>query len=140
MQICKTEIQLLCKEALDLPEFAGSTIRGAFGNILKQTACVQPNTSCQHCMMRKRCVYTICLRADGTFLRAISTIWSTTTICVRTSNYPKYHKGGEIRLGLLLYGDAIDYLAYFTYCFTRSGQWGLGRNRSPLARAYMGCF
>ena len=42
MQICKVELRLISKTTLQLPEFAGSTIRGAFGNILRETVCVQP--------------------------------------------------------------------------------------------------
>jgi hypothetical protein len=132
MQICKVELRLISKTTLQLPEFAGSTIRGAFGNILRETVCVQPNTKCQHCMLRNHCAYTYLFEGR----------WYFSSSTQPQSGVPQpfvfeppidgqtRSQGNEIQLGLLLYGDAINYLPYFTYCFERLGQWGLGRNRS----------
>lgn len=133
MRICKVELQLMGKTTLDLPEFAGSTIRGAFGNVLRETVCVQPNTKCQHCVLRNRCVYTYLFESGWYFSsgdRQQSGVPQ--PFVFEPPSDQNTSKEGELRLGLLLYGDAIDYLPYFTYCFSRLGQRGLGRNRSKF--------
>jgi hypothetical protein len=125
------ELQLIGKTALDLPEFAGSTIRGAFGNILKETVCVQPGTQCQHCVLSNRCIYTYLFEGEWYFSdgdRPQSGVPQPFVFEPPTDQNALSEK--ETRLGLLLYGEAIDCLPYFTYCFARLGQWGLGRNRS----------
>jgi hypothetical protein len=131
VQICKVEFRLTSIEKMELPQFAGSTIRGAFGNILKEVVCVQPYTKCQDCMLRNRCVYTYLFESRWYFSsddRPQSGV-PQPFVFEAPINGATRPKGSEIKLGLLLYGDGIDYLPYFTYCFKKLGQWGLGRNR-----------
>lgn len=42
---------------IDLPEYAGSTLRGAFGHALKRTVCVTRLADCKPCPLYRRCAY-----------------------------------------------------------------------------------
>lgn len=133
MRICKVELQIIGDSTLYLPEFAGSTIRGAFGNVLRDTVCVQPNTKCQHCILRNRCVYTYLFESGWYFTSGDRQQSGVPQPFVFEPPYEQNRsKEDELRLGLLMYGDAINYLPYFTYCFSRLGQRGLGPNRSTF--------
>ena len=44
--------------SIRLPEYAGSTLRGAFGHALRQLACMTREKSCGGCMLAATCPYT----------------------------------------------------------------------------------
>ncbi|WP_197456484.1 CRISPR system precrRNA processing endoribonuclease RAMP protein Cas6 [Ferrovum myxofaciens] len=43
---------------MNLPEYAGSALRGAFGHALRGLACVTRSKTCQGCMLAASCTYT----------------------------------------------------------------------------------
>lgn len=132
MRISKVDLCLRGSAPMELPPFAGSTIRGAFGNLLKETVCVQHRRSCQSCMLRGRCTYTYLFESGWYFSTGDRPQAGVPQPFVfePPANRPLEPESNTIQLGLLLYGDAIDYLPYFTYCFEQLGKVGLGRHRA----------
>ena len=43
---------------IELPDYAGSAFRGAFGRALRKTACMTRMTDCSACPLRSTCAYT----------------------------------------------------------------------------------
>lgn len=128
MQISRIKLNLTSNEKLTFPTFFGSTIRGAFGNILKETTCVQKNHNCPSCMLRNNCPYTYLFESPWYFSNKDKPRAGVPQPFVfDTSN--NSNMGRDINLELLLYGDSISYLPYFIYCFDKLGEYGLGRNR-----------
>jgi hypothetical protein len=51
------ELTLRASEAVSLPAFLGSTLRGAFGHALKEAVCVMNHRDCARCLVADRCIY-----------------------------------------------------------------------------------
>ena len=54
---CSLTFRAVPLTCLMLPEYKGSTLRGAFGSTFKQIACVAQDAHCDHCQVRSTCVY-----------------------------------------------------------------------------------
>ena len=123
---------------LHLPPYKGSTLRGAFGIVFKDTVCVMEHRDCDRCILRLKCAYPYIF---DTPIPESST---------RMRNYPRaphpfvieppletkttYEPDSPLAFGLTLIGKAIDYLPYFIYTFERLGQHqGIGIGRGKFA-------
>jgi len=42
---------------LILPPYKGSTLRGAFGTVVKDTVCVVDHRDCERCILKSKCAY-----------------------------------------------------------------------------------
>jgi hypothetical protein len=42
---------------LNLPPYKGSTLRGAFGTVFKDTVCVVEHRDCDRCILKLKCAY-----------------------------------------------------------------------------------
>ncbi|MBL8149867.1 MAG: CRISPR system precrRNA processing endoribonuclease RAMP protein Cas6 [Blastocatellia bacterium] len=51
------ELYLCAKESTLLPSFLGSTLRGAFGQALKDVVCIMNHRDCAKCIVFDRCTY-----------------------------------------------------------------------------------
>lgn len=131
MQISKVELKFSSNEKIDLPPFIGSTIRGAFGNILKETVCVQKNIDCRKCMLRNICTYTYLFESPWYFSDDDKPQAGVPNPFVFDASI-NHKLENNINLYILLYGRGINYLPYFVYCFKKLGENGLGANRIKL--------
>ena len=50
-------LHMRVEEPLELPVYKGSTLRGAFGVMFKDTVCVVPHRDCSRCVLRTHCAY-----------------------------------------------------------------------------------
>ena len=57
LKIARYEIRLRAEESAAVPAFAGSTLRGAFGQALKNTVCVTRHRNCESCLVSRQCIY-----------------------------------------------------------------------------------
>lgn len=55
--IAQLRLILRAKDVVNLPEFSGSTWRGALGQALRRLACVCPGVECKICVMQPMCWY-----------------------------------------------------------------------------------
>lgn len=131
MEICRLELILSSNEAQEMAPFIGSTIRGAFGNILKDIYCVEPPGKCSDCMLRNRCVYTYLFESGWYFSNGECQQAGVPQPYVFEPTVNAETKSGKvkIKLGLLLFGNSIDYVPVFVNCINKIGRWGLGKNR-----------
>ncbi len=56
--LSRYRLEFIATSAIRLPEYAGSTLRGAFGHALRQLACATRAKTCQGCMLATSCPYT----------------------------------------------------------------------------------
>jgi hypothetical protein len=57
--LVRLNVQLVARQPADWPHFAGSTLRGAFGRALRETACVTGKPDCKGCPLRQNCSYAV---------------------------------------------------------------------------------
>jgi hypothetical protein len=57
LNLARYQLRLRARQAVVLPPFLGSTLRGAFGHALKAAVCVVNHRNCERCMLAERCIY-----------------------------------------------------------------------------------
>jgi CRISPR-associated endoribonuclease Cas6 len=57
LNLSRYQLRLRACGAVVLPQFLGSTLRGAFGHALKEAVCVVNHRDCGRCMLVERCIY-----------------------------------------------------------------------------------
>jgi hypothetical protein len=128
---------LSAEEAVVLPPFLGSMLRGAFGHALRRMVCVMgPEQACVECGLRHSCGYTRIFEpyVEGEpppFLHGIDQ-------AVRPYVFEPLDEGGRlapggtVRFDLLLFGQAAELAAYTVLAVERMARVGLGARRVPF--------
>lgn len=57
LRLAQFEVGLRAEEPAIIPNFPGSTLRGAFGHALKDAVCVVSHRDCSRCILASRCIY-----------------------------------------------------------------------------------
>ena len=57
LPIARYQFTVVARERLELPYFAGSMLRGAFGHSLRRLVCLTRAPSCSNCSLRSTCAY-----------------------------------------------------------------------------------
>lgn len=117
-----------------LPDYSGSTFRGAFGNVLKKAVCIRSDRNCENCLIRDTCIYLWIFETptpnDSAFLKKSGAAPHPFIFEPDTHHYQKNLSAGDpFHLDVVLLGKGIDYLPYFAYGFDRIGRYGLGKGR-----------
>jgi len=124
---------LAAEEEIHLPPYKGSTFRGAFGAQFKKVVCALKKEDCRDCLLKQRCVYAYIFEshspAEGNVLGKVNSIPHPFIIEPPAEEQQRYSKGQTFSVGLILIGEAIQYLPYFIYTFDLLGKNGIGRGR-----------
>ncbi len=152
LQVAQYELHLRALQPASLPTFLGSTLRGAFGNALKQAVCVVAHRECERCLLKQKCIYPLVFETppppDIELLKgqknaphpfifippfSISRSKSAQAEVVEGENRCRLERHDELIFNLLLMGEAIGYLPYLIYAVSEMAAQGLGVNRTPFA-------
>lgn len=141
IQFSKFKISLVSDGRMHLAPFQGSTIRGGFGYVFKKTVCALRGKKCDDCILREKCIYLYVFEtpppSDTRKMRKYP--HAPHPFIIEPPFWGKriYEKGDELEIGLILIGNAADYLPYFIYTFEELGKVGIGtgRGRYILERA-----
>jgi len=117
------------QSAARLPDYAGSTLRGAFGWALRRCACMLKSQDCPTCILNKSCAYA--------FLFATERYSDNAGHAVNARPHPLVILPGENCLGegnegetfafsLLLMGGASAFLPHIVYSVKLMGEAGIG--------------
>ncbi len=116
-----------------LPEYKGSTFRGALGHAFRQVACALRRQTCDGCLLRERCAYSVCFETpvpkSSEIMRKYPRAPHPFILEPPLEDRCKYEPGEELAVGLVLVGTAQDHLPHFIYAFDEMAKGGLGRNR-----------
>lgn len=134
-RFARFRLAFLADEPLQLPPYAGSTLRGAFGHAFKRVVCAARGKECDACILKQTCAYSYIfltpLPTDARMMRLYRAVPHPFVI-----EPPLGHEasrvtrpGEQFAFGLILIGKAIEYLPYFIYTFSEVGKLGLGRGR-----------
>ncbi len=120
-----------------LPEYKGSMFRGAFGWSFRNAVCVTKQPSCGNCLLQQQCGYfkifeTELPQNDIWFLKGVRKIPHPFVLHPPLSKKQYYTKGELLKIGLTLFGSAINYLPFFVYTFKKMGELGISYNKNKF--------
>ncbi len=120
-----------------LPSYKGSTFRGAFGMQFKKVVCALRKEHCRTCLLRQKCIYAYVFESpspeEDNVLGRVNSIPHPFVIEPPEETKQRYISGQTFSIGLVLVGEAIQYLPYFIYTFDQLGKNGIGRGRGRCA-------
>jgi len=134
-EIAFYRLTLEATTAIKLPPYAGSTIRGAFGNSFKSITCTNRDAeSCSKCQKRRDCSYFQIYENSGEFSDLKLTRFKTPpkpfVFDPPMQSAPQvYDKGKLIQFNLVLIGRALKFFPYFIVAFKEMGNQGIGKAR-----------
>ncbi|MBF0497396.1 MAG: CRISPR system precrRNA processing endoribonuclease RAMP protein Cas6 [Deltaproteobacteria bacterium] len=124
-----------------LPEYKGSTLRGALGVALKKIVCALKRQDCPDCLLRSACIYFKIFEStelDSNTLPPAKAITPTHPFVIQPplTTSRVFHPYEPFDFTLLLFGPANDYLPYFVYAVELMGESGLGRRQKEGRGAF----
>lgn len=130
-------------QRLDLPEYLGSTLRGAFGHAFRALAC--PSRFQEPCPIPSQCPYHLIFESsplpDSDALRTHEEIPRPFVIAPEWRLAPEgrdgrlvYEPGQELSFGLVLIGRAEQFFPHFVVTLREMDRIGRGRRAIELAR------
>ena len=123
-------------ETLDLPEYLGSTLRGAFGGAFRQLCC--PARFGESCPIPAACPYHRLFESapppDAEALRTHEEIPRPFVIAPPASGARSYPKGASVGFDLTLVGQAQDFFPHFVVTLREVDRIGRGRRAVALRR------
>ncbi|MBW2069472.1 MAG: CRISPR system precrRNA processing endoribonuclease RAMP protein Cas6 [Deltaproteobacteria bacterium] len=135
--ILPLRFEIKAKTSVEIPPFAGSTLRGALGVALKRICCISKQRACDECLIRSSCVYVYLFETtmlgdsfcDPRFRNAphpfvlVVPVAETNTLL---------NPGDTWSFGITVFGRAVTWLPYFVAAVERMGQIGIGRGRGKF--------
>ncbi len=133
LEFAKLEFLLEATQPLHLPEYKGSTFRGAFGNIFKNVVCIKEDRVCETCILTRNCSYHYVFETPnpGRFTWFSSPkLPHPYVLEPPLEERETFAPGERLSLNLILFGRAIELLPYFIFVFEDMGaRGGVGKYR-----------
>ena len=121
-----------------LPEYKGSTFRGAFGNVMRSLCCTTRNDECRNCEVEGTCPYAYMFETrvpdDSDRLRNIEDIPRPFIIEPPETQATFFPSGSALSFNFVLFGRGIDFLPYAIVAFREIGEKGIGRHAGTYGR------
>lgn len=119
-----------------LPPYKGSTLRGAFGTAFRRSVCTARKSSCELCLLRQRCIYSVVFETpvpeDNPLFKGQRNAPHPFVLEPPETALSRFAEGDTLAFGLTLIGDSINYLVYFVHAFQQLAKMGLGVSRTPF--------
>ena len=122
------------QDAVRLPEYAGSLLRGQFGAALRHLACMTRQSRCPGCLLQSTCPYPRIFEAPpppAHALQKFSAIPNAYVIEPPPLGERDYAAGEELVFHMVLMGAAREQLALIVFAWQRALARGLTRQRIP---------
>jgi CRISPR-associated endoribonuclease Cas6 len=138
LKLLPLRFTLCAQTPIHLPHYKGSTLRGGFGAVFKETVCVVEHHDCQRCLLRARCAYPYVFDTPvpETATRMRKYVAAPHPFVLLPSLEPKrhYEPGERFSFDCTLIGKGAEFLPYFIYTFERLGtQHGIGKGRGRFS-------
>ena len=136
LPLARYRFTAVVQQALALPEYAGSLLRGQFGAALRNVACMTRQPACPGCALLQTCPYIRIFEAPpppkgAHALQDFSQIPNPYVIEPPSPGARVLDRGGTLVFNLVLVGHAIDQLALVVFALQRALAQGLTRQRIP---------
>jgi len=113
-----------------LPEYAGSTLRGVFGNALRRTACMTRQKDCKPCPLYRTCPYPAVFETPAPEQHALQKFSQIPNpyVVEPPAWGARVHAPGEtLAFHFVLMGRALGHLPLIVYAWQRAFQHGVGK-------------
>jgi hypothetical protein len=131
-RLAQYRVILTAREPIFMPRYAGSTLRGGFGQAFRKLVCTMSSIECRDCTLKGVCPYAYIFETappdDAAQLRGYSDV-PRPFVIDPLETHGDYGPGEPFEFLLTLIGRAIDYLPYFLVSFRELGEIGIGRGR-----------
>ena len=135
LPIVRYQFTFTVTEPIQLPEYAGSTLRGAFGRALRKIACMTKQTECKGCPLYRTCPYTNIFETPAPTeheLQKFSQVPNGYMIEPPDWGEKVYISGEKLQFSLVLFGRLIDQLPLIAFAFKRAFEYNVGRGKAHL--------
>lgn len=120
---------------LHLHEYAGSTLHGAFGAVLRRLSCLTGLPQCRDCPLRFGCAYSYCYETpippDSPLMRKYPAAPHPWLIDVDLGS-GRWNTGEYFSFSWTLFGQAYKFAPQMLYAWKKTLATGLGKKRTPL--------
>jgi hypothetical protein len=133
MMLSSYEIKIKFQSKAELPQWKGSTFRGALGHCLRRASCINLDLNCRLCSLRNKCayyyIYETSPQSSSAVLRKLQDIPRPFVLEPPNVAKTEFAAGDEVAMHLILFGRGIDYLPYFIVALRNLGEAGIGGKR-----------
>lgn len=141
LPVVRLEFVLRAAAATALPNFLGSTLRGAFGHALKEAICVMEHRQCERCEVRAHCLYAYLFETPVPehlpHLQRQQNVPHPFVCEPPETDSPAGQRtvtpNDDLIFGFTLFGRAVAALPYVIYAMERAALRGLGFDRMRFA-------
>lgn len=134
LPIARYRLTARWRSPAQLPDYAGSLLRGQFGAALRYVACMTRQSTCGGCPLQSTCPYTRVFEAlppPQHALQNFSAIPNAYVIEPPELGARDYAEGEELVFHMVLAGDAREQLPLILFAWQRALAQGLTRQRVP---------
>jgi len=136
LALARYRVTLEALDRLDLPEYLGSTLRGAFGHAFRRLCCLGRDG--ERCPVPQSCPYHLVFETapppDAEALRTHDEIPRPFVIAPPPAAAADYPAGSEVCFDLTLIGRAREFLPHFVVTLREIDRLGRGRRAVALRR------
>ena len=135
LPIVRYQFTFTVTEPIQLPEYPGSTLRGAFGRALRKIACMTKQADCKGCPLYRTCPYTNIFETPAPNeheIQKFSQVPNGYMIEPPTWGEKIYFSGEILQFSLVLFGRLIEQLPLIAFAFKRAFEYKVGNGRANL--------
>ncbi|WGE85079.1 CRISPR system precrRNA processing endoribonuclease RAMP protein Cas6 [Actinobacillus equuli] len=133
--IVRYQFHFKVTEPILLPEYAGSTLRGAFGRALRRIACMTKQDNCKECPLYRTCPYTNIFETPAPAehdLQKFSQVPNGYIIEPPKWGEKIYSVGEELSFSVVLFGRLLEQLPLIAFAFKRAFEYNVGKGKADL--------
>lgn len=141
LPVARIRLEAVVETPLLLPDYAGSTLRGAFGGALRRIACMTRQPECDGCPLLQTCPYAVIFETapppEGTLLQKFSEVPRPYVIEPPAWGSRRWQAGEPFQFHLVLIGRALHSLPLIMLAWQQALARGIGAGdgRARLLRA-----
>jgi hypothetical protein len=129
--LARYRLDFIVETPLFLPDYAGSTLRGAFGGALRRFSCMTRQKNCEACPLLHTCPYALVFETrppeTGHALQKFSHVPHPYIIEPPQWGARAYAPGERLSFHLVLTGRALEHLALILFAFNKAFGHGVGK-------------
>lgn len=133
--IARYQFTFKVNDPIILPEYAGSTLRGAFGRALRKIACMTKQEDCKSCPLYRTCPYTNIFETPAPETHQIqqfSQVPNGYIIEPPEWGITEYRQGEILRFNLVLFGRLVSQLPLIAFAFKRAFEYNIAGGKGEL--------
>lgn len=133
--LARYQFRFRVTQEIVLPEYAGSTLRGAFGRALRKISCMTKQADCKGCPLYRTCPYTNIFETPAPLehqQQKFSQVPNGYIIEPPQWGEQYYSNGDIFSFNLVLFGRVLAQLPLIAFAFQRAFEYSVAKGRGEL--------